>query len=131
MAEHPNVARIRSAYEAFASADVATLSERLAEDAVWHISGHHTFSGDYHGRDQILGFFGAITEDTGGTVTLEVHDILANDCHAVVLVQERAQRKGRSLDIKEVHVAHIDQHGQVTEFWEFQEDQISYDSFWS
>jgi len=131
MAEHPNVAIMRSAYEAFANMDVETLTGLIAEDATWHVTGHHTFSGDYKGRDQILAFFGTLAQETGGTLALEVHDILANDGHAVTLVQEKAQRKGQTLDAKEVHVFHVDDRGRATEFWEFPEDQKSYDAFWS
>jgi len=131
MTEHPNVAILKRAYEAFAKADIATLSELIAEDAIWHVTGHHQFSGDYKGRDQILAFFGTLAEDTGGTLSLEVHDILANDAHAVTLVQEKALRKGRSLDAKEVQVFHVDEQGRAKEFWEFPEDQKTYDAFWS
>lgn len=131
MAEHPNVAIMRKAYAAFANGDVVTLSELIADNAVWHVSGHHTFSGDYKGRDQILAFFGTLAEDTGGTLSLEVHDILADNEHAVTLLREKAQRKGRSLDANEVHVFHVNERGQATEFWEYPEDQKSYDEFWS
>jgi uncharacterized protein len=131
MAEHRNVATIRRAYEAFAKGDVATLAELIADDAVWHVTGHHTFSGDYKGKDQVLAFFGTLAEDTGGTLSLEVHDILADDGHAVTLLREKAQRKGRTLDANEVHVFHVNERGQATEFWEFPEDQKSYDAFWS
>ena len=131
MAEHPNVGLIRSAYEAFAKMDVATLTERIAENATWHVTGHHAFSGDYKGRDQILGLFATLAQDTGGTLSLEVHDILANDGHGIVLLREKAQRKGQNLDANEVHVYHMDHEGRATEFWEFPEDQRSYDAFWS
>ena len=131
MAEHPNVAIVRSAYQAFADADLDTLVKVIAEDATYHVTGHHAFSGDYKGRDQILGLFASLADDTGGTLALEVHDVLADDDHAVVLLRERAQRKGRTLDANEVHVYHVNAAGQATEFWEFPEDQKSYDAFWS
>jgi ketosteroid isomerase-like protein len=57
MAEHPNVAWTRRGYEAFAKADLATLSELLAGDASWHVLGIGPLSGSYHGRDEIFTFF--------------------------------------------------------------------------
>jgi ketosteroid isomerase-like protein len=131
MAEHPNVALLRTAYEAFANLDVGVLTERIAPDAVWHVTGHHTFSADYKGHDEILGLFATLAQETDGTLSLEVHDILADDDHGVVLLTERAERNGRKLDANEVHVFHIDKQGKASEFWEFPADQRSYDSFWS
>jgi ketosteroid isomerase-like protein len=131
MAEHPNIAILRRGYDAFATGDVGTVSELIAPDAVWHVGGHHPFSGEYKGRDRVLGFFASLIQDTEGTLAFEVHDVLANDDHAIVLVQEKAQRKGRRLNTREVHVYHVDGEGRATEFWEFTEDQVSYDAFWS
>jgi hypothetical protein len=37
MAEHPNAERIRRAFDAFARGDMATMTELIAEDTVWHI----------------------------------------------------------------------------------------------
>ena len=39
MAEHPNVARIRDGYAAFAKGDFAVPTELFAEDLLWHDSG--------------------------------------------------------------------------------------------
>ena len=36
MAEHPNVARIRDGYAAFAKGDFAVLNDLFADDVVWH-----------------------------------------------------------------------------------------------
>ncbi len=131
MADHPNVAIVRKAYEAFGAGDIQTVSDTIAPDAKWHVGGYNPFSGEYKGRDEVLAFFAKISQDTGGTLAFEVHDILADDEHATVLVRERAQRKGQSLDAREVHVYHVNPQGKATEFWEFTEDQKSYDAFWS
>jgi ketosteroid isomerase-like protein len=36
IAEHPNVARIREGYAAFAKGDFAVLNDMFAEDLLWH-----------------------------------------------------------------------------------------------
>ncbi|MGH9206353.1 MAG: nuclear transport factor 2 family protein [Acidimicrobiales bacterium] len=131
MAEHPNIAIVGKAYEAFAANDIETVRDTIAEDATWHVGGYNPFSGEYKGRDEILGFFASIAQDTGGTLRFEVHGVLADDEHAVVMVREQAERKGKGLDAREVHVYHVNREGQATEFWEFTEDQRSYDAFWS
>ena len=58
MAEHPNVARIRNIYAAFANGDLAAVNDVFAEDLVWHDAGRGQLSGDYRGREAVFGFFG-------------------------------------------------------------------------
>jgi ketosteroid isomerase-like protein len=50
MAEHPNAERIRRAFDAFAQGDMATMTELIAEDTIWHIPGRGPLSGDHRGR---------------------------------------------------------------------------------
>jgi uncharacterized protein len=130
-AQHVNVERARRAYEAFSKGDMATLSELITEDSVWHIGGKNRFSGDYKGRDAVFGFFGKLIEETGGTFRIEVHDILANDEHGVVMVRELAERNGKKWDGRSAHITHLDDMGRTKEFWAFQEDQAGADEFFA
>lgn len=131
MTEHPNVAKIRVAYKAFAEGDVATVADSMASDCVFHVLGHHPFQGEYKGHDEIFGFLGTLLADTAGTLTLEVEDVLANDQRATVLLRETAQRKGQSIDTREVHVLYLNPEGKITDWWELTQDQAAYDAFWS
>ena len=92
MTEHPNVELTRRGYEAFAKGDLATLSELIADDVTWHSNDAGPLSGTYHGRDEVFGFFGRLAEETAGTFRLDVHDVLANDEHAVALCTLSASR---------------------------------------
>lgn len=65
--------------------------------------------------------FGRLTE---GTYKAEIHDILANDEHTVVIGVSKAIRKGKTREDKFVDVIHADPDGKAKEFWRFQEDQI-------
>ena len=128
-AQHANVQLARRGYEAFGKGDMATISELMAEDVVWHVGGKSSLSGDYKGKDAVFGFFGKLMELSEGSFKLEVHDILANDEHSVILVRQTAQKGGKKLDSKAVHVTHPDSAGRVTEFWAFDEDQAAMDEF--
>lgn len=130
MAEHPNEALIRKGYEAFANGDMDTLRELFADDILWHVGGNARISGDYKGQEEVFELFGQLFELTGGTVKLEVHDVLANDDHVVALVRGTAERNGKTFDQNEVHVMHVAD-GEVTEFWGFEEDQAAAAEFWS
>ena len=131
MTEHPNVERARRGYAAFGSGDLATLSELIADDAVWHAQGVGPLSGDYHGRDQVFGFFGRLAEETGGTFRLDVHDILANDEHTAVLATLTASRNGKSIEVPVVNVTHNESDGKITEFWTSTTDPQAALDFWA
>jgi uncharacterized protein len=129
--EHPNVEQARRGYDAFAKGDLATLSELLADDVVWHVHGIGPLNGDYRGRDQVFGFFGRLAEETGGTFRLDVHDILANDEHTAVLATLSASRGGKSISVPVVNVSHNDGNGRITEFWGATTDPEAGFDFWS
>lgn len=129
-AEHANAALLRRGYEAFQRGDIDTvLNEILAEDVVWHVGGRSSQSGDYRGREQVGAWFGRNFELSGGTLRVEVHDIVANDEHAVVLFRVHAEREGRTLDDNNLQVNHV-RDGKVTESWVYASDPYATDEFW-
>jgi uncharacterized protein len=130
MEEHPNVARMRTGYEAFAKGDLDSLRGLFAEDLVWHVTGNNILSGDYKGHDEVFGFFGRLVQETGGNFSNDVHHILADDEHASVRVTAHAERNGKTLDEPVVHVFDL-RDGKVTEFWTFGQDTQKFDDFWS
>jgi uncharacterized protein len=130
MTEHPNVALTRRGYDAFAKADLATMAEVIADDVTWHVLGVGPLSGTYHGRDEVFGFFGRLAEETGGTFRLDVHDVLANDEHAVALCTLSASRGSKSVEFPVANVSHI-RDGKVTEFWTATTDPQASIDFWA
>jgi uncharacterized protein len=121
---------IRSGYEAFGAGDFDAVLALLADDIVWHAGGSGQLAGDYHGRQEVMGLFGRLFELTGGTFRLEVHDVLANDTHGVVLVTTSAERGGQTLASRRVDIWHVAD-GKATEFWTYSEDQAQLDEFYS
>ena len=126
MAEHPNVARIRNIYAAFANGDLAAVNDVFAEDLVWHDAGRGQLSGDYRGREAVFGFFGKVMEVTEGSSHLDLHSVLADDEHGVALVTISANRGGRSIKVNAVDVMHL-RDGKVTEVWAIPADQYAFD----
>jgi ketosteroid isomerase-like protein len=61
--EHPNVQRIRSAYDAFAAADLTAALKDLAPDAVFHFNGSGPLSGDHTGIDEIRKHWSVLRAD--------------------------------------------------------------------
>ena len=130
MAEHPNAVLLRKGHEAFSNQDMATLTEIIAEDTLWHIAGKGPLSGDYQGRDAVFGFFKKLGELTGGTFKIEDHDFLGTDDHTVALFKMTATRAGKTLDANYCEIVHW-RNRQIVEDWLFAYDQYAFDEFWS
>jgi uncharacterized protein len=83
--------------------------------------------GDYEGVALVLGWLGRQFELSGGTIRAEVHDVVANDEHAVSLRGERAakQLEDNSVQVFDIH------YGKVSEVWSHPADLYAVDEFWS
>ena len=125
---HPNEDLLRRGYEAFASGDINTVLSLFSHDIAWHAGGSNQTSGDYHGHQEVVGFFMKLIELSGGTFRLDVHDVLANDTHGVVLVTAHGERDGQPLAVREANIWHLAD-GKATEFWAFAEDQAAVNGF--
>lgn len=124
---HPNEDVARVAYAAFSRADMDTVLGTFTDDIVWRIGGDSKVTGEYRGHKQVLVFFGELMELTGGTFHLDVHDVLANDEHIVVLVAVTATREDRSVEgLPSAHVWHV-RDGKLSAFWECPSDQVVLD----
>ncbi len=123
MTEHPNAKVIRDLYGA--SGGPETVPHLFHEDVVWHLPGKHPMSGDHVGRDAVLQ---AMRYFVG--IRLEVHDVVANDEHAVALLRATGSRDGKQYEALEIDTSHI-RDGKITEFWSFSEDQHVTDGYWS
>jgi uncharacterized protein len=130
MAEHPNVELTRRGYEAFSKGDFATLTDIFADDVVWNVPGPGPLAGTYRGRDEVFALFARLAAETGGTFRLELHDVLANDDHAVALTTAFASRGGKSLEDRETNVFHV-KNGKITEFWNATTNPEATVAFWS
>jgi uncharacterized protein len=128
---HPNEDLVREGYAAFGRGDLAALSGTFfAEGIRWHFPGRSPFGGDYEGLDQVLGWLGRSFEASGGTISVELHDVIGNDEHVVALSTLRAQREGRSIQDEQVQVFHVSG-GKATEVWTHPRDLYATDEFWS
>jgi ketosteroid isomerase-like protein len=125
---HPNEELVRRGFDAFNTGDIDTIRELFDQDAVWHAPGRNPLAGDHQGVDAILGFFARAMEVTGGTFRAELHDVVANDEHAVAIYVSRGQREGRTLDNNTVLVSHI-RDGRLAETWQLSGDQYAADEF--
>jgi uncharacterized protein len=121
---------LRKGYEAFANYDLDTIRALFADDIVWHVGGRSQLAGTFKGTDEVFGWFAKLLTLSEGTFKIDVHDVIANDNHAVVLSNDTAQRGDKSIDLQAVAVFHIE-NGQVKEAWFFNSDVYADDEFFA
>jgi ketosteroid isomerase-like protein len=130
MSDHPNVARMREGYAAFAKGDLAALRELFTEDIVWHVPGHTSLAGDYEGIDDVQVFFVRVMEVTGGSFRAEPLTLLADDDYGAAPVRITAHRGDRHLDVMNVQVSRL-RDGRVAEFWDTTTDPDATEAFYA
>ena len=126
MTDHPNVARIKDGYAAFAKGDFETLDDLFAEGLLWHEPGHNQLSGDYRGRDAVYAHFGKLTEVLQGTFQMDLQAVFADDEQGVALVASTASHGDRTLTSYGAQIFRL-RDGKVVEFWGAPTDPYSFD----
>jgi ketosteroid isomerase-like protein len=116
MNEHPNAAVIRSAYEAVERGDMEAFAAALDDDIVWHES-MPGFEGTYNGRGEALALLGRVFEETGMEVHgISIDHVLADDTHAMVLLESTVSVGDRRQSIRYVDVYRV-RDGRAIEHW--------------
>ena len=128
---HGNVAKLEDFLDAYGSNDADRIRAALSEDAVWHVGGTHSFSGDYRGREAILEYFGRVGSETAGTLRLDPIELLANDERGAAFLRITADRKGQHLDVTMAEAFQFDDQGRIREFWAHATDQEAINRFWT
>lgn len=87
MSVDENLATTKSAYAAFSAGDIDGASAPLADDIEWVVPGNSAVSGVYHGKDEVLGFWGQLAAKG---FTTEPQYYFADGDKVVVLASTKA-----------------------------------------
>ena len=130
MAQHPSVELMRKVVDAFMRGDLETIRSHWADDIVYHVPGNNALAGDYKGKDGVLVYLAKLRNLAGGTLRIsEVHDVLANDEHGVLLHRITASRKGKQFTGDQTNI--YLRGGKMQEAWAHPTDQRAVDEFFS
>ena len=132
MSEHANVGLVRRAMQAINETDMA-IAERemgivdafMADDIVWHEIGR---SEPRRGKDELRAAMMGAARDY--TVTYELHDVIANDDHAIALGTATATRGGKTITYRTAEIFHI-RDGRAVERWAFSDDTAAIVAFFA
>jgi ketosteroid isomerase-like protein len=127
---HPNEDLVRESFAAYGRGDLDAARKYQTDDIRYHQPGRNPTAGDYEGQEQVIGVMARFGELTGGTLSIELHDVLANDQHAVAMMTMRGERAGKQLNENVVIVFHL-RDGKIAEVWAHPTDQYANDEFWS
>lgn len=127
---HPNADLMRKGYEAFGKGDMEVVNALFDDGITFHLGGKNQLTGDYKGKDAVFDFFSKLITITEGSFQQEIHDVLANDEHAIVMTRATARRGEKVLEDRNVDVWHV-KNGKAMECWFFPEDQYAADAFYA
>ena len=130
MNQHPNSALVTRCYAAFAAGELDRLRDLMADDVVWHEPGRSPIAGDHKGRAGIAGFLRRLQTLSGGTLSVELIDVMVNAERAVAVQRVTAQVGERTLDVIDALDFEI-HNGRITEVSVYQQDAYLFDEFWS
>ena len=116
MSDHPNATMVRDALEKMTAGSVSEQADLFADDVEWHEIGRDQ---PIRGKEALRARFGEMPE--GGSITVDVHDVLANDDHTIALVTATAKMGDQSLSYRTAEIYHI-RDGKVTHRWAFSDD---------
>jgi len=132
MAEHPNVALVRRAIQAMTETDMSKAQQEMAivdafmaDDIVWHEIGR---TEPRRGKDELRA---AMMEGAGDySIAYAIHDVVANDDHAIALGSATATRGDQTLEYRTAEIFHI-RDGKAVERWAFSDDTAAIAAFFA
>lgn len=120
---HPNEGVVREYLRAFNDGDLPAVGNLLDDAITIHFPGRNPMSGQKQGKEEVMSFFTTMMTPVGvGSVPPDIHDVLANDDHVVVLMT----RKIAGIDASVAVVYHV-REGKITEIWPVEVDQYAVD----
>jgi uncharacterized protein len=125
---HPDVAVVRRFVDAMVARNVGAVADCFADDVVFHIPGRNALTGDYRGKHEVMTRLFQRWEEAFGGLEIDVHDILADDRHVVVLSDRRARRGTRQVEMRAASIYHV-RDGRIAEAWLMEWDPYAIDEF--
>ena len=124
MEDHPNAAKVRTAAEEMRrTGDMMGQIEMLDDDVIWHEIGRDE---PIRGKQALMERYASMPE--GASITVDTHDVVANDEHAVQLVTATATMGDRTLTYRTAEIYHM-RDGKITERWAFSDDTTKINEF--
>ena len=127
---HPNADLLKKLYSDFSKGDLPAVLAACADEIKFAVPGKGVLAGTYTKAEFGPQFLTKLMELSGGTFQLTVHDILANDQHACVMVSGSLTRKGQKSEYRTCHIWRLTQ-GKPVAWYEYPRDLYQFDAVWA
>jgi uncharacterized protein len=121
---------VRRGYQAFSEGDMETLGSLYTDDVVQTQSGNNPLSGEYQGRDDVLGLYGKMFELSGGTFKAELKSVKTEGDKVVSVHHAQGERGGKTLSEDE-SIAFTFSGDKISRLDLTSGDQAAVDDFWA
>ena len=128
--KHPNVALLEKLYQDFSKGDIQAVLAACSDSITFQIPGKSKLAGKYTKATFERELVMKLQELSGGTLNVNVHDILASEQHATVLLSDRLIRDGKPVEMRIVHVWRFE-NGTPVAWYEYPRDLYQFDAIWS
>jgi len=124
--EHPNATLLRELDAKMKAEGPEAMADYLGDDVEWHEIG----------RDEPIRGKAALVErwagmgGAGGTFSVDLHDVIANDDHVVELVTATVTMGDKTLTYRTAEIMHV-RDGKITARWAFSDDTAAINEFFA
>ena len=126
--QHPHAVRMREGFAAFARGDLDTVRTMLTADCVWINGGTSPIAGRHEGWAAIEAMFLQLFEATGGTFSMDLLSVLADDERAVAIYDATSTVAGQTRTMRFAFVQEMDADGLVCQTNVLAYDQAAADA---
>lgn len=127
---HPNAVVLEKIYQNFSAGNIPAMLAACADEITFQMAGKSKLAGKFSKANFATSFVAPMMELTGGTLKIEVHDILASDRHGIVLASDHMVLKGEKVQLRTVHVWRFE-NGKPVAWYEYPRDLYAFDSIFS
>ena len=123
---------VRALFGAFATGDLAALSDLLHADATWHHHNDDRHGGIHRGANAVVAYLTELALVTAGTLHAEPQSVLADgQGHVAVPLRLSASRPdGRTMDGPQVVLVTVDD-GRIRAIEQYIGDPAAVAAFWA
>lgn len=123
-------APFKTIYELWRKRQFAPMLDLLPETASFQIAGKSVLAGKYSRANFLSQFLERQWTLSEHTFSMEVHDVLASERHALVLTTESLVREGKRVEYRCVHVWRLEG-GKPSAWYLYPRDLYQFDAIWT
>jgi ketosteroid isomerase-like protein len=111
-------------WDALIGGDLERFETLLAEDVVVHYPGNHALSGDYRGREEVVGLYRQLTQWVAdGIFKGELLDVVVGEVYTGAVIRYDLVLPGRTIAGRAIGLFIIED-GLIKEYWLHEWDQV-------